>query len=76
MGMGGMGGMGMGMPGQERERSTWLAEDQEVWGTDPGVGAGVLGRSAVDTDDEDDFGEFPEQRGGRSWRRQSRQGSY
>lgn len=54
--MGGMGGMGMGMggmggaggQGQDRERATWLAEDEEVWGTtSKSVGPSVLGRSPV-----------------------------
>jgi hypothetical protein len=51
-GAGGMpyppGGMG-GAPGrqgdQERERTTWLEEDEEVWGADPDVGPSVLGRA-------------------------------
>ncbi|MEV6810733.1 hypothetical protein [Micromonospora sp. NPDC051296] len=56
-GMGGMGGMpfmpmgggGMGNPGgreneKERERTTWLAEEQDVWGTEPDVTAAVIGR--------------------------------
>ncbi|MFI5843122.1 hypothetical protein ACIA8K_25770 [Catenuloplanes sp. NPDC051500] len=43
--MGGMGGMG-GQQNQEkeRERKTWLEEDDEVWGTDPDVGPAVIGR--------------------------------
>ncbi|MEU5692063.1 hypothetical protein [Actinosynnema sp. NPDC020468] len=28
----------------ERDRTTWLAEDEETWGTDPRVGPSVLGR--------------------------------
>ncbi|MGC4890584.1 WXG100 family type VII secretion target [Micromonospora sp. DT227] len=53
-GMGGMGGMpfmppmGGGGGGnqneKERERSTWLAEEEEVWGTDPDVTVAVIGR--------------------------------
>ncbi|MGW4462616.1 hypothetical protein [Micromonospora sp. NPDC004704] len=56
--MGGMGGMpfmppmggmgGMGSPGngdnKERERTTWLAEEEEVWGTDPDCAPAVVGR--------------------------------
>ncbi|MEU3598520.1 AAWKG family protein [Streptomyces sp. NPDC006798] len=44
--MGGMGGMGGGQGGQndERERQTWISEDEEVWGTDEGGVAGVIGR--------------------------------
>jgi hypothetical protein len=67
--MGGM-GMGTGGPGtggQERERSTWLAEDEAVWGTDPGVGRGVLGRPVGEEEEEEDtFGEHTEQRRTRS----------
>ena len=37
---------------QERERTTWLAEDEDVWGTDPTVGPAVIGRDFFD--DEDD----------------------
>lgn len=44
--MAGMGGMGMGgnQQTQDRERTTWLAEDERVWGTDPDVAPAVLGR--------------------------------
>ncbi|MFD0630435.1 hypothetical protein ACFQ9X_00960 [Catenulispora yoronensis] len=47
MPMGGMGGMGAGGQGQnkERESSTWLTEDEEVWGaasTAPGSVLGLL----------------------------------
>ena len=43
--MGGMGGMGgAGERPQERERQTWLAEDESVWGTDVAAGSGVIGR--------------------------------
>jgi hypothetical protein len=41
------GGAGMGGGGerpQERERQTWLAEDEEVWGTAVDIGPGVIGR--------------------------------
>ena len=37
------GGQG-GNKDQERERTTWLSEDEEVWGTDACVGVGVIGR--------------------------------
>jgi hypothetical protein len=61
MGMGGMGGMGGGMGGnQERERTTWLAEDEDVWGTEPGVGVGVLRPDALDEPDTEDYPEPPE----------------
>ncbi|HEY2579884.1 MAG TPA: hypothetical protein VGI74_26525 [Streptosporangiaceae bacterium] len=59
-GMGGMGGMGGQQGNQERERTTWLSEDEDVWGTDPSVGPGVLGRDFMDLDDVDDDSEFPE----------------
>ncbi|MFF9479067.1 hypothetical protein [Streptomyces sp. NPDC014733] len=39
----GMGG-GKGQENQERERTTWLAEDASVWGTDPELAPTVLGR--------------------------------
>jgi hypothetical protein len=42
--MGGMGGGAGGEKPQERERQTWLAEDEEVWGTDVDAGSGVIGR--------------------------------
>lgn len=35
---------GAGQQKNERDRSTWLAEDEETWGTDPTVAPGVLGR--------------------------------
>ncbi|MDV9189840.1 hypothetical protein R6L23_16715, partial [Streptomyces sp. SR27] len=43
MGGGGMGG-GQGTQSDERERSTWVSEDEDVWGTDEGGVAGVIGR--------------------------------
>ncbi|MEV0133078.1 hypothetical protein AB0H83_32030 [Dactylosporangium sp. NPDC050688] len=42
-GMGGMGGQG-GQGGQDRQRTTWLSEDEKVWGTDRPVAPAVLGR--------------------------------
>ena len=45
------GGIGQ-QQNQERERTTWLAEDEDVWGTDPQIGPAVLGRDFL-TDDED-----------------------
>ncbi len=42
-GMGGMGGPGAGGD-KERERTTWLVEDEEVWGTDPDLAPSVIGR--------------------------------
>ncbi|MGW3635124.1 hypothetical protein ACWD7F_34145 [Streptomyces sp. NPDC005122] len=45
--MGGM-GMGGGLGGaqaeKDRQRTTWLAEDEEVWGTESGTISGVIGR--------------------------------
>ena len=57
---GGMGGAQQGL--QERERTTWLAEDEDVWGTEPTVGPGVLGRDLMGSDDGDDldYEEYPE----------------
>ncbi|WP_026120074.1 hypothetical protein [Nocardiopsis potens] len=43
--MGGMGaGAGAGAGNQERNRSTWLTEDEKVWGTSASGGPAVLGR--------------------------------
>lgn len=39
---GGAGASGQGE--KERQRTTWLAEDEEVWGTDSGAVTGVIGR--------------------------------
>ncbi|WP_406207953.1 hypothetical protein OH807_35830 [Kitasatospora sp. NBC_01560] len=43
-----MGGAGAGAAGgqgeKDRQRTTWLAEDEEVWGTDTGGVTGVIGR--------------------------------
>ena len=47
--MGGMGGAGTG-DRKERERQTWLSEDEKVWGTEVAAGIGVIGRP----DDEED----------------------
>ncbi len=59
-GAGGMGGAGQQQQ-QERERSTWLAEDEDVWGTDPQLGPAVLGRDFLDDDEDfDGFDEFDE----------------
>lgn len=44
--MGGMGGGGAGGNTQsdERERSTWVSEDEDTWGTDEGGVSAVIGR--------------------------------
>jgi hypothetical protein len=46
----------MGNPGgqnqnneKERERTTWLAEEEEVWGTDPECAPAVVGRDDSDS---------------------------
>ncbi|MFI7080370.1 hypothetical protein ACIBO1_24000 [Micromonospora sp. NPDC049903] len=71
-GMGGMGGFpmmppmgGMGQGGgrdndKDRERTTWLAEEEEVWGTDPDCAPAVIGR--------DDIGEADSGEGTRTGR--------
>ncbi|GJF33000.1 hypothetical protein KNE206_57000 [Kitasatospora sp. NE20-6] len=39
------GGGGAGGPGEkDRQRTTWLAEDEEVWGTESSAVSGVIGR--------------------------------
>ncbi|MDH6116812.1 hypothetical protein ABH930_000231 [Kitasatospora sp. GAS204A] len=43
-GMGGMGAGGAGGQGQERQRTTWLSEDEETWGTESTAVDGVIGR--------------------------------
>lgn len=45
MPMGGMGGRG-GQQEQDRERNTWLEEDEDVWGANPDCGPSVLGKQA------------------------------
>jgi hypothetical protein len=52
----GMGGMGGGMGGgdkNERERQTWLSEDEKVWGTDVAADMAVIGRPDDDEDEID-----------------------
>ncbi|MGF1429409.1 hypothetical protein [Kitasatospora sp. LaBMicrA B282] len=44
MGAGAGAGAGAGQQGKERQRTTWLAEDEEVWGTETGAVSGVIGR--------------------------------
>jgi len=53
--MGGMGGMGAGgqpSQGGERERQTWLLEDDEIWSDDGDVAPTVLGRLSDGDEDE------------------------
>ena len=45
-------GAGAGEKPQERERQTWLAEDEAVWGTDVDAGSGVIGRLDEDSAEE------------------------
>ncbi|MBW5483107.1 hypothetical protein [Streptomyces bambusae] len=40
----GMGAGGQPGQGKDRRRTTWLTEDEEVWGTDTGSVSGVIGR--------------------------------
>ncbi|MDN3358984.1 hypothetical protein [Actinomadura sp. DC4] len=48
-----MGGAGAGgEKPQERQRQTWLAEDEEIWGTTVAVGSGVIGRLGEDDEFE------------------------
>ncbi|MET7424482.1 hypothetical protein [Dactylosporangium sp. NPDC005555] len=58
--MGRMGGGGKENE-KERERTTWLAEEEAVWGTDPDVTAAVIGRE----EPEPEHGTRPVQRPGR-----------
>ncbi len=52
---------GAGQQQQERERTTWLSEDEDVWGTDPQIGPAVLGRDLLADDEEfDSYDEFDE----------------
>ena len=68
-------GMGQQQGNQERERTTWLAEDEDIWGTAPTVGPASIGRGFAeldeDTDDYDDYDEAP----AGSRRTQHRQGA-
>ncbi|MGH3380327.1 MAG: hypothetical protein ACRDP6_36895 [Actinoallomurus sp.] len=50
---GGMGG-GAGDKPQERERQTWLSEDEKVWGTNVALGSGVIGRFYEDEEEADE----------------------
>ncbi|MEH1016721.1 hypothetical protein V6U90_26930, partial [Micromonospora sp. CPCC 206060] len=62
--MPGMGMGGGGQPGQDRDRqrSTWLKEDEKVWGTDPDCAPAVIGRRGRDTRVEDDEFDTPDER--------------
>ncbi|MFC0596804.1 AAWKG family protein [Streptomyces palmae] len=42
--MGGAAGGGQKTQSEERERATWVSEDEDVWGTDEGGVTGVIGR--------------------------------
>ncbi|RKE10667.1 hypothetical protein [Catellatospora citrea] len=63
VGMGGAGAQGAG-GGKDRDRNTWLAEDEVIWGTDPDdCGPAVVGR--VDAVDDRAHNRLPGQPGGR-----------
>jgi len=76
--MPGMGGMGQGAQqadGKDRERQTWLVEEDDIWGTDPQVGAAVIGRGdGAAPQEEQEYGQevTPEQPGGPRRTRQPR----
>jgi len=48
-----MGGGQQGGEKKERERQTWLSEDEKVWGTDVTASLGVIGRPEDDEDEVD-----------------------
>ncbi|RGC65334.1 hypothetical protein C5N14_29255 [Micromonospora sp. MW-13] len=52
--MPGMGGAPQPGKDRDRQRSTWLKEDEKVWGTDPDCAPAVIGRRGRDTRVEDD----------------------
>ncbi|MEV5764334.1 hypothetical protein AB0L34_07150 [Micromonospora sp. NPDC052213] len=55
--MPGMGGAPQQGQDRDRQRSTWLKEDEKVWGTDPDCAPAVIGRRGRDTRvEEDEFG--------------------
>jgi hypothetical protein len=55
--MPGMGGAPQQGQDRDRQRSTWLKEDEKVWGTDPDCAPAVIGRRVRDTRvEEDEFG--------------------
>jgi hypothetical protein len=54
--MGGGGAGGAGEKPQERERQTWLTEDEEIWGTRVDVRSGAIGRL---DEEEDEIEELP-----------------
>jgi hypothetical protein len=51
------GGAGQPKEDRERQRNTWLKEDEEVWGTDPACAPAVIGRGGGTARVEDD--EYP-----------------
>jgi hypothetical protein len=66
-----MGGQQQG--NQERERTTWLAEDEDIWGTAPTLGPASIGGDFTDFgEDTDDYAEPPAGSG----HTQHRQGAY
>ncbi|GAA2217878.1 hypothetical protein ACFY2R_20345 [Micromonospora olivasterospora] len=57
---------GGGQPGKDRDRqrSTWLKEDEKVWGTDPDCAPAVIGRRGRGARVEDDEFDTPDERPG------------
>jgi hypothetical protein len=63
-GMGGAPGMGGGTQNRDRQRNTWLKEDEKVWGTDPDCGPAVIGRRRKPGQtDEDEYPTIGDERG-------------
>ena len=54
-----MGGAGQSRQDRERQRNTWLKEDEKVWGTDPECAPAVLGRRGRKTRADDDEYDTP-----------------
>jgi hypothetical protein len=66
---GGMMGSQYGNQEQERERSTWLSEDEDVWGTDPATSPQVIGRDSAMDEEPEDYDAFVERTSHRDQRR-------
>ncbi|MFG1954691.1 hypothetical protein [Micromonospora sp. NPDC048830] len=62
--MPGMGGAPHQGKDRDRQRSTWLKEDEKVWGTDPDCAPAVIGRRGRGTRVEDDEFDTPDERPG------------
>jgi hypothetical protein len=52
-----MHGGGPGSQDRDRQRNTWLKEDEKVWGTDPECAPAVIGRRGKSSrvEDEDEY---------------------